>query len=65
MFAPVLLMTGIVLSRNLGILAYERNLASYVQANGRNNMSSGLTDWKPWPDLGPDSYDLLPEILAN
>ena len=36
------LMIGNVMSHNPGILASEGNSASYVQANGRNNMSSVL-----------------------
>ena len=43
-FAHVLLMIGTALSQNPGILASEGNPASYVQADGRNNMSSALTD---------------------
>ena len=42
-FAPVLLMAGTMLSQNLGILASKGNPASYVQADGRNNMSFVLT----------------------
>ena len=37
------LMTWIVLSHNHGILAFEGNPSSYVQADGNNNMSSILT----------------------
>ena len=40
---PIPLMTGTALSQNLGILASEGNPASYVQADGNNNMSSVLT----------------------
>ena len=63
--AHVPLMIGIALSQNSGILAFEGNLASYVQADGKNNMSYALTDWKPWPGLGPDSRDPVPEILVE
>ena len=37
------LMTGTVPSQNPGILGFEENLASYVQADGNGNMSSILT----------------------
>ena len=43
MFVHVPLMTGTVPSQNPGILAFEGNLASYVQADGSGNMSSVLT----------------------
>ena len=56
------LMTGTALSQNPGILASEGNPASHVRADGRNNMSSVLTDQKPWSGLGPDSRSLVPEI---
>ena len=39
----VSLMTGTVLSHNPRIPAFEGNSASYVQANGSNNMSSVLS----------------------
>ena len=42
--APVPLMTGTVPSQSPTILAFEGNPASYVQANGRSNMSSVLID---------------------
>ena len=42
-FVHVPLMTGIVSSQNSGILASEGNLASYVQTDGSNNMSSVVT----------------------
>ena len=42
-FVHIPLMTGIVLSHNLGILASKGNPASYVQVDGSNNMSSVLT----------------------
>ena len=58
--APVPLMTGIALSQNPGILFSEGNLASYVQADGNGNMSSVLTDWKPWSGLSPDSLGPVP-----
>ena len=37
------LMIGIVVSQPFGILAFGGNLASYVQADGSNNMSSVLS----------------------
>ena len=40
--ASIPLMTGTTLSQNHGLLAFEGNPASYVQADGRNNMSSVL-----------------------
>ena len=43
MFVHVPLMTGIVLSHNPGIPAFEGNPASYVQADGSNNISSVLS----------------------
>ena len=42
--APVPLMTGTVPSKNPEILASEGNSSSYVQADGRNNISPTLTD---------------------
>ena len=63
MFAPVPLMIGTALSRNLGILASGGNPTSYVQANGRNNKSSVPPDWEPWFDLGPNG--LGSETLKN
>ena len=42
--AHVPLMTGTVPSQNPEILASEGNPASYVQADGRNNISPALTD---------------------
>ena len=65
MSAPVPQMTRTTLSRNPGILASRGNPTSYVQVDGRSNMSSVLTDWKPWPDLSPDNHRSAPEILAN
>ena len=43
LFMHVPLMTGTVLTQNPRILASEGNPASYVQADGNNNMSSVLT----------------------
>ena len=63
MSAPIPLMTGIVLSRNPGILAFGGNPASYVPADGRSNKSSVLPNWEPWPDLGHDGR--CSETLAN
>ena len=65
MSMPVPLMTGTVLSQNLGILASEGNPASHVQVDGNGNMSAVLTDWKPWSGLGPDSRDLVPKTLEE
>ena len=65
MSTHVPLMIGTVLSQNLGILAFEGNPASYVQADGRNNMSSVLTDWKSWSGSSPDSRSLVPETLVK
>ena len=47
MSAPIPLMTGTVLSRNPRILASRGNLASYVQANGRNKKPFVSLDWEP------------------
>ena len=63
MSVPVPLTTGTTLSRNLGIPSSGGNPASYVQAVGKNNTSSVLPDWEPWPDLGPDDRGF--ETLAN
>ena len=63
MSAPVPLMTGTALSRNLGIPTSRGNLASYVQANGRNNKSSVSPDWEPWHDLSSDGRGS--ETLVN
>ena len=62
MSALVSLMTRTTLCQNLGIPASRGNRASYVQDDGRNNTSSVLPDWEPWPNLGPDGRD--PETLA-
>ena len=63
MSSPVPLMTRTALSRNPGIPASGGNPASYVQADGRNNTSSVLPNWEPWPDLNPDGRG--PGTLAN
>ena len=47
MSAPVPLMSGTALSRNLRILASRGNPASYVQANDINNKSLVPPDWEP------------------
>ena len=62
-FVP--LMTGTEVSPILGIPASVGNLVSHVRADGNGNMSSVLTDWKPWSGLGPDSYGPVPEILRE
>ena len=41
-FTNVPLMTGTGVSHNFGILAFEDNLVSNVQASGNRNMSSAL-----------------------
>ena len=41
------------------------NLVSHVQADGNGNMSSVLTDWKPWSGHGLDSRGPNPEILVG
>ena len=65
MSAHVPQMTRIALSRNLGIPASRGNPASYVRAVGNGNMSPALPDWKPWPDLGPNSRGLILETLEQ
>ena len=62
-FVP--LMTWIALSQNPWILTPKGNAASHVRDDGNGNMSSVLTDWKPWSGLGPDSRDPVPEILVG
>ena len=44
-------------TQNPGILAFEGNPTSYVQADGNEYMPLVLNDWKPWSGLGPDSLD--------
>ena len=46
-FVPIPLIIGTALSQNSRILTSKGNPASYVQADGRNNMSSVLANWKP------------------
>ena len=65
MSAPILLMFRTEVSCIPGILASEVNLVSHVRADGNGNMSSVLTDWKPWSGLGPDSRDPVLEILGE
>ena len=65
MSTPIPLMTGTALSQNPGILAFKGNPASHVRADGNGNMSSVLTDWKPWSGLDPDSHDPIPKILVG
>ena len=65
MFAPVPLMIGTALSRNLRILAFRGNPTEYAQADGRGNRSPVQTDWKPWSGLGPDNRSPVPETLVN
>ena len=65
MSAPVPLITGTVLSYNSGILSSEGNPVSHVRADGNENMSAVLTDWKPWSGLGFDSCDTFPETLEE
>ena len=43
MSAPVPLMIGTALSNNSGILAFEGNPTSYVQANSSSSMSFALS----------------------
>ena len=62
---PIPLMIGTEVSRILGIPASAGNLVSHVRADGNGNMSSVLTDWKPWSGLSPDSLNLVPEILME
>ena len=59
------LMIRTTLSQNPGILASEGNPVSYVPADGKNNMSSILTDWKPWFGLSSYSPGPIPEILVE
>ena len=59
------LMTGIEVSRILGILSSEGNPASHVRAYGNGNMPVVLTNWKPWFGLGPDSRGPVPKILVG
>ena len=47
MSVPVPLMSGTTMSQNLRIPTFGGNLASYVQADDRNNISSVLHDWEP------------------
>ena len=65
MSAPIPRTTRTALSQNLGIPASRGNPASYVQTVGSGKMSPALPDWKPWPDLGPDSRGLVPETLEH
>ena len=44
MSALVPLMTGTEVSHSPGIFASKGNLASHVQADGKNNISSALSD---------------------
>ena len=62
MFAHVPLMIGTEVSHIPGIPASMGNLISHVRANGHGNMSTVLTDWKPWSGLGPDSRGPILEI---
>ena len=64
-YVHVPLMTGTALSQNPRILAFERNPASHVWADGNGNMLVVLTDWKPWSGFGPDSRGPVPEILVE
>ena len=63
-FMPVPLMTGTEVSHIHGIPASTGNLVSYVRADGNGNMSSVLTNWKPWSGLSIDSRGLVPEVLG-
>ena len=62
---PIPLMTGIAPSQYPKILASEGNPALYVQADGRNNISSVLIGKKPWSGLGLDSLGPVLEILDS
>ena len=61
--ALVPLMIGTKVSHISEIPASAGNLVSYVWADGNGNMSSVLTDWKPWFGLGLDSRGPILEIL--
>ena len=65
MSAPIPLMTGSALPRNLGIPASGGNPVSYVQAVKRNNISPVLPDQMSHLGLGPDNLSPVPEILAK
>ena len=60
--ASVPLMAGTEVSRILGIPASAGNLVSHVQVDGNGNMSSILSNWKPWSGLSPDRRSPVPEI---
>ena len=62
MSAHVPLMTRTEVSRIPGILTSKGNPTSYVQVDGRNNMSYVLTDLEPWSGLDPDGRGPVPEI---
>ena len=65
-FTLVPLMSGTKVSHNHGIPASagNLNLVSYIRADGNGNMSSVLTNWKPWYGLSLDSRGLVPEVLG-
>ena len=64
-FSSVLQLTGTVLSQNPGIPGSGGNPISYVQAIGRNNISSVLANQMPYFGLSPDNLGPVPEILAK
>ena len=68
------LMIGTEVSHNSGILVFEDNPASGVQANGNGNMSPALSGLEPQSvshygiidlGLGPDSHDPVPKTAVE